>query len=130
MSLHSPLGPQLDQLLGLSRLNPIFTNCALSRVFLHSFHTDTPVIFPPLLPTITLDFPTFTFSPLSRRLALHSTTLLPSCSNYQCHMNYGLLAESVSFHCIQRFLILHDVFYCYSPFNEISDWMQALACTF
>ena len=38
------------------------------------------IIFPPLLPTITLDFPAFTFNPLSRRLALHSATRLPSCS--------------------------------------------------
>ena len=38
------------------------------------------IIFTPLLPTITLDFPVFTFNPLSRRLALHSATRLPSCS--------------------------------------------------
>ena len=36
------------------------------------------IIFPLLLPTITLNFHAFTFSPLSRRLALHSATRLPS----------------------------------------------------
>ena len=38
------------------------------------------IIFPPLLPTIILDFTAFTYNPLSRRLALHSATRLPSCS--------------------------------------------------
>ena len=38
------------------------------------------IIFPSLLPTITLDFPVFTVSPLSRMLAPHSATRLPSCS--------------------------------------------------
>ena len=38
------------------------------------------IIFPPLLPTITLDFPEFTFNPLPSRLALQSATRLPSCS--------------------------------------------------
>ena len=38
------------------------------------------IIFPPLLPTIILDFPAFTFSPLSRRLVLYSVTRLPRCS--------------------------------------------------
>ena len=38
------------------------------------------IIFPPLLPTITLDLPEFTFSPLSRMLTLHSATRLPGGS--------------------------------------------------
>ena len=38
------------------------------------------IIFPPLLPTITLDFPAYTFNPLPSRLALQSATRLPSCS--------------------------------------------------
>ena len=38
------------------------------------------IIFPPLLPTITLDFPAFIFSPLSRRISLHSVTRRPNCS--------------------------------------------------
>ena len=38
------------------------------------------IIFPPLLQTITLGFPAFTFNHLSRRLALHSATRQPSCS--------------------------------------------------
>ena len=57
-------------------VNPLFTYCALNRVCMHS----SIIIFPPLLPSYTLDFPAFTFSPLSIRLSLHSTTHLPSCS--------------------------------------------------
>ena len=38
------------------------------------------IIFPPLLPTITLDFPAFTFNPFPSRLAFQSATHLPSCS--------------------------------------------------
>ena len=38
------------------------------------------IIFTPLLPTITLYLPEFTFSPLSRMLTLHSATRLPSGS--------------------------------------------------
>ena len=37
-------------------------------------------IFPSLLPTITLDLPEFTFSPLSRMLTLHSAIRLPGGS--------------------------------------------------
>ena len=40
----------------------------------------TVVVGSPLLPTITLDFPAFTFNTLSRRIALHSPTRLPSWS--------------------------------------------------
>ena len=38
------------------------------------------IIFPPLIPTINLVFPAFTFNPLSRMLALQSVTCLLSCS--------------------------------------------------
>ena len=90
MFLHPPLGPQLDQLPGLSH-HIVYTwnrtYCALNRVCLYSFPTDTTGPpsrvnnhLPPLLPTITLDFPVFTFNPLPSRLALQSATRLPSCS--------------------------------------------------
>ena len=41
---------------------------------------DFTIIFPSLLPTITLDFPAFTLCPLTIMLALDSATGLPSCS--------------------------------------------------
>ena len=37
----------------------------------HYYFPEFTIIFPPLLPTITLDISEFTFSPLSRRLALY-----------------------------------------------------------
>ena len=51
-------------------------------LYKHKSHTSVQdkIIFPPLLPTITLDFPAFTFNPLPSRLALQSATRLPSCS--------------------------------------------------
>ena len=65
--------------------HPLFTYCALKIVWhallSHRQHyLEFTIIFPPLLLTIILDFPAFTFSPLSRRLTLHPSTRLPSCS--------------------------------------------------
>ena len=107
MFLHPPLGPQPDQLSGLfhhivytwnRQLPATSHHCTVCEsIFLHTVHwtefactpfPQTPqghfpeftIIFPPLLPTITLDFPAFTFNPLPSRLALQSATRLPSCS--------------------------------------------------
>ena len=105
MFLHPPIGPQLDQLPGLSItsstpetvsyprqvtthttapfVNTFCTYCALNRVCLYTFPTDTTWPLSRInnhLPTITLDFPAFTFNPLPSRLALQSATHLPSCS--------------------------------------------------
>ena len=107
MFLQPPLGPQLDQLPGLSHrlhLKPSATRdksprTPLHRLWIHFLHTVHWTVclysFPtdttgPLsrvynhLPTTAanhhLDFPAFTFNPLSSRLALQSATRLPSCS--------------------------------------------------
>ena len=62
-------------------MNPFCTNCALNRVCLYSFPTDTTGPLSRVynhLPTITLDFPAFTFNLLPSRPALQSVTRLPS----------------------------------------------------
>ena len=74
--LRPPLGLQLDQLLGLSHHIAYAWNRQLPATSFPEFTT----IFPPLLLTITFEFHVFTFSALSRKLALHSAIHLPSCS--------------------------------------------------
>ena len=57
---------------------------SLSAVLSHIHHRATfqnlQLSSPPLLPTIILDFPASTSNHLSRRIALHLATRLPSCS--------------------------------------------------
>ena len=92
-SLHPPVGPQLDQLLGLSRhiayiwnrQLPATSHHVLHRLWIHLLHyvhwtefTCTP--FPQTPHDHFPEFPGFTFNLLSRRLVLHSATRLPSCS--------------------------------------------------
>ena len=102
MFFHPPLELQLSDILGLyltsltlttvkyqrqvnaPRLNPLFTYYTINRICCTPY-PQTPqgqfpefiIVFPPLVSTITLDFPAFTFNHLSRRLRLlHSTKLL------------------------------------------------------
>ena len=86
MSLLPPLSPHLEQLLGLSHHISYTWNRQLPvNLFFYllcneGHFPEFTIIFPPLIPTINLVFPAFTFNPLSIMLALHSVTCLPSCS--------------------------------------------------
>ena len=54
----------------------ILKGTKIKCLHVHGHFSEFTIIFPLLLPTITLDLPKFAFSPLSRMLTLHSATRL------------------------------------------------------